>query len=146
MNSKEFCLSESTAYTMNMMVEMVHLQQPKAPETPKKQENRNGYEKIFQVEACSWINENWHFRSANGSWSPPRSPIKIQKKVINKPMRQIHPSKLTAWRANHQEALRIVCPRLFEKELSELEVAKLKALIFRKSRDISINQYLASRK
>ena len=104
----------------------------------QKQEKQEQPERIFQDAAASWINENWGFRSVNGSWSPPPSPIKIQNKVINKPMRQIHPSKLTAWRANHQEALRIVCPRLFEKELSELEVAKLKALIFRKSRNMEI--------
>jgi len=40
--------------------------------------------------------------------------------------------------ANHQKAIRTVYPHWFIKELSEKEVAKLKALVFKKSRDISI--------
>jgi len=36
-------------------------------------------------------------------------------------------------------------PHLFIKELSDKEVSRLKALVFKKSRDISIRQYLASR-
>ena len=75
--------------------------------TPMHSNSREEEKKeIFDDNAKNWIRENWHFCSANGPWSPRRSPIKIKKKVIKKKLKVVPRSRKAAWMVNHLQAMR----------------------------------------
>ena len=90
--------------------------------------------------------ENWHFRSFNGSWTPKKSPFKIQLKIIKKPTKPISRYLRTIWRVNHQAAIREVFPKMKKprKELTEMQVAKIKGEVFKWCRPRSMQMYLKS--
>ena len=104
-------------------------------------------ETIFQAEAQDWIKENWHFRSFQGSWTPRKSPFKIQSKVIMKKREDSYNQKRRIWLIKHQKTMRIVHPQLSKptRILTETEVAKMKATVFKWCSSRVIRMYLDSR-
>jgi len=55
--------------------------------------------------------DNWHYRSANGYWSPRRSPIKIKIKVIKKKLKVPSRARKAAWMVNHLQAIKKLNPQ-----------------------------------
>ena len=105
------------------------LQASELPDTPMHSTGKVfQQEDIFDPNAKKWIMDNWHFRSANGSWSPRRSPIAIKRKIIAKRRKALPRAKIAAWMCNHLKALRIVHPERF-KESKKIDMVLISRFV-----------------